>query len=128
MGKEQHRVLKSQLVACMQEGHSWRKAVAQTGIQISRSVAYRLRQKVQKEGEVAIEDGRHGHPVKLRGEARTFLEEYCRKAPQTPSSTVQTVLRERFDLSVSISQINRVRATLGVSNCRGNQDQEKKRE
>src|SRR5436305_10793899 len=125
MGKEQHRAMKAQLVACMQEGHSWQKAVAQTGIQISRSVAYRLRQKVQKEGEVALEDGRHGHTVKLRGETRTFLEGYCRKAPATPSSIIQTILRERFDLSVSISQINRVRATLGVSNCRRNQDQEK---
>ena len=76
---------------------------------------------------MALQDGRHGHPVKLRGEARTFLEAYCRKAPHTPSSVIQTLLQERLDLSVSISQINRVRAALGVSNRPQKQDQGKKR-
>ena len=75
-----------------------------------------------------MQDGRHGHPSKLRGEARTFLEDYCREAPHTPSSVIQTLLRERFDLSVSVSQINRVRAALGVSNRPQNQEQGKKRE
>ena len=127
MEKEQQRAMKAQLVARMQEGHSWRKAVAQTGIQISRSVAYRLCQKVQKQGEMALQDGRHGHPIKLRGAARAFLEEQCQQAPHTPSSSIQVELRKRFDLSVSISQINRVRATLGVSNHPLGQKQEKKR-
>jgi hypothetical protein len=35
-------------------------------------------------------------------------------------------LRERFDLSVSISQINRVRVSLGISSHPKNQQQEKK--
>jgi transposase len=127
MDKEQSRAMKAQLVARMQEGHSWHKAVAQTGIQISRSVAYRLCQKVQKQGEMALQDGRHGHPIKLRGAARAFLEEQCQQAPHTPSSSIQVELRKRFDLSVSISQINRVRATLGVSNHPLGQKQGKKR-
>ena len=67
-------------------------------------------------------------PSKLRGEARTFLEDACREAPQTPSSTIQAALRERFELSMSISQINRVRAALGVSNHPKRQEQGKKRE
>jgi len=71
---------------------------------------------VRKRGEEALKDGRHGHPGKLRGEARTFLEDACREAPRTPSSVIQALLRERLDVSVSISQINRVRAALGVSN------------
>jgi hypothetical protein len=49
-------------------------------------------------------------------EARAFLEAYCRKAPHTPSSALQPVLQERFELHVSSSQINRVRAALGISN------------
>ena len=44
MDKEQQRTMKAQLVAHMEEGYSWRKAVEQTGIQMSRSAAYRLRQ------------------------------------------------------------------------------------
>jgi len=48
-------------------------------------------------GVAALADGRQGHPSKLRGEARAFLEEQCSQAPHTPSSTIQAELRERFD-------------------------------
>jgi hypothetical protein len=57
-----------------------------------------------------LTEGRHGHPSKLRGEVRTFLEETCRQAPSTPSHEIQTQLAERFALRISVSQINRVRA------------------
>jgi len=127
MDKEQRRVAKTQLVAGMQKGQSWQIAAAQAGVQTSRSNAYRLWLAVRQRGETVLSDGRHGHPIKLRGEARTFLEDSCRKTPQIPSSTVQTALRERLNLSVSISQINRVRAALGVSNSQQNQAQGKKR-
>src|SRR5437763_7731191 len=128
MDKERSRAAKAHLVAQMQEGQPWRVAKASAGVQTSQSTAYRLLHVVRKQGEIALQDGRHGHPVKLRGAARTFLEDYCRQTPSTPSPTIQTLLQERFGLSISTSQINRVRATLGVSNCRGSQEQEKKRE
>jgi hypothetical protein len=47
---------------------------------------------------MALEDGRYGHPSKLRGKAHTFLEEQCRQASSTPSSLIQALLHERFDL------------------------------
>jgi transposase len=127
MEKEQYRAAKVRLVAQMQAGQSWQVAAATAGVQTSQSTAYRLLRVVQKRGETALQDGRHGHPIKLRGEARTFLEERCRQAPHTPSSSIQTALRARFGLSVSISQINRVRAALGVSNHPKSQEQGKKR-
>ncbi len=114
----QRRSAKAYLVALMQRGYSYQAATALAGLPVSQSTAYRLSQAVRKRGEVALQDGRHGHPVKLRGEARAFLEEQCRQAPHTPSSAIQAILRERFNLSVSISQINRVRAALGISNHR----------
>jgi transposase len=86
------------------------------GLPISQSTAYRLRQRMRQGGEQALHEGRHGHPIKLRGEVRKFLEETCRQAPHTPSHEIQMQLAERFSLSISVSQINRVRATLGVSN------------
>jgi putative transposase len=128
MDKEQRRAAKVQLVAGMQEGHAWQTAAAQAGLQISQSNAYRLWGAFRQHGETALQDGRHGHPIKLRGEARTFLEDACREAPSTPSSAIQAALRERFDLSMSISQINRVRAALGVSKRSQSQHQGKKRE
>ena len=128
MDKEQRRVAKAQLVAGMQTGQVWQTAAAQAGLQISQSNAYRLWLAVRQQGEMALQDGRHGHPIKLRGEARTFLEDACREASSTPSSTIQAVLRERFELSMSISQINRVRAALGGSLHPKRQEQGKKRE
>jgi len=126
MDKGQRHVAKVQLMAQMQAGHSWQTAAAKAGLQISQSNAYRLWGAFRQHGETALSDGRHGHPSKLRGAARAFLEEQCQQAPQTPSSTIQMELRERFDLRVSISQINRVRAALGISNYPKSQEQGKK--
>ena len=125
--KDRRQVAREQLITAMLEGRSFQEASKGSPVPLKRAMAYRLLGAVRTQGESALQDGRHGHPVKLRGAARTFLEEQCRQAPSTPSSVIQTLLHERFDLSVSISQINRVRAALGVSNRRQNQEQGKKR-
>src|SRR5947209_9681754 len=90
MDKERSRAAKAHLVAQMQEGQPWRVAKASAGVQTSQSTAYRLLHVVRKQGEAALQDGRHGHPIKLRGAARTFLEDHCRQAPSTPSSVIPT--------------------------------------
>jgi len=95
---------------------------------VKQAMAYRLLRAVRTRGNSALQDGRHGHPSKLRGEVRAFLESTCREAPSTPSSTLQAALRERLDLQVSVSQIKRVRAKLGMSNSSRRSPQEKKRE
>ncbi len=105
-----------QVVEAMEQGLLWHEAAKRAGLEISQSTAYRLRQRMRQGGEQALREGRHGHPIKLRGEARQFVEETCRQVPHTPSHQIQTQLAERFSLTVSVSQINRVRATLGVSN------------
>jgi len=110
----------------MLEGCTFQQVSAGSSPPVKRAMAYRLLRAVRTKGEIALQDGRHGHPSKLRGEARAFLEASCREAPCTPSSTLQVALRERFDLQVSVSQINRVRAALGVSNRSKQPLQEKK--
>jgi transposase len=105
-----------QVVEAMEQGLPWHEAAKQAGLQISQSTAYRLRQRLRRGGNQALQEGRHGHPAKLRGEVREFLEETCRQAPHTPSHEIQTLLAKRFTLCISVSQLNRVRATLGVSN------------
>ena len=60
MEKEQRRVVREQMVALMQSGHSWQEASTMVGVQISRSAAYRLLQKVRTQGEAGLQDGRHG--------------------------------------------------------------------
>src|SRR5712671_6054558 len=105
-----------QVVEAMENGLPWHEAASRAELQISQATAYRLRQRKRQGGEQALREGRHGHPVKLRGEVRKFLEQTCRQAPSTPSHEIQTQLAQQFSLQVSVSQINRARATLGVSN------------
>jgi transposase len=80
-----------------------------------RTTVYRLLKRVGREGEQAYAERRHGYPVKLRGEVLTFVLEYCQNHASVASREVQWWVSERFGLSVSVSQLNRVRATQGLS-------------
>ena len=115
MDREAHRVAKTQMVAQMQAGQSWQEAATSAGVQTSRASAYRLLRRVRTEGVVALDDQRHGHPTKLRQPVRDWLAAFCRAAPGSTGRTVQAALVERFGLKISVSQINRLRAALGVS-------------
>ncbi|HEV2583733.1 MAG TPA: hypothetical protein VGT44_22930 [Ktedonobacteraceae bacterium] len=65
-------------------------------------------------GKLLREDGRHGHPAKLRTDERAWLETYCHTSPGTPSRVVQTAFQERFGLQISLGYLNQVRANLGL--------------
>ncbi len=123
----QRQEAREQFIGAMVEGRTFREVSAGSSPPVKRAMAYRLLRAVRTRGTTALQDGRHGHPSKLRGEARAFLETSCREAPCTPSPIFQAVLRERFNLQVSVSQINRVRVALGVSNHSKQPQQEKKR-
>jgi transposase len=114
MEAEQRRAAKEQMFALMQAGHRWQEAAAQAGIQVNRSTAYRLIHQVRTRGKAAFQDGRHGHPAKLRTAERTWLESYCHTSPCTPSRVVQAAFQERFGLQISIGYLNQVRASLGL--------------
>ena len=83
MEAEQRSAAKEQMIALMQAGHRWQEASAQAGHQVSRSTAYRLQRQVRSRGKAAFEDGRHGHPAKLRTDERAWLETYCHTSPGT---------------------------------------------
>ncbi len=119
---------REQLITALLEGRAFQEVSRGSAVPVKRAMAYRLLRAVRTQGTIALQDRRQGHPSKLRGEVRIFLETSCRAAPHTPSSVVQTQLQERFDVNVSISQINRVRRQLGVSNHAKNQEPGKKRQ
>jgi transposase len=114
MEEDELRAAKRQMIALMQAGHSWQEAVDMAGVRMGRSAAYQLLRNVRLRGEAALQDGRHGHPAKLREPVRQWLETTCREAPQTPSHVVQAALQERFGILISIGHLNRVRAELGL--------------
>jgi transposase len=115
MDRQARRAAKAQMIAGMQAGQSWQGAAGQAGVQTSRTAAYRLLQRVRTEGATALVDQRHGHPTKVREPVRQWLVQFCHVAPEVTGRTVQAALQEQFHLEVSISQINRLRAALGVS-------------
>jgi transposase len=111
----QRRAAKQQLLADLQEGYTVQATHARALIPWNQVTIYRLQKRLQADPLTALEDGRHGHPFKLRGEARQWTLDFCRKAPHTASHLVQAALHERFGLLVSISQLNRFRAAHGIS-------------
>jgi transposase len=115
-GRGPNQAAKAHLVMLMQMGYPWQKAVATAGLHISRSTAYRLRHSVQTQGEAAFQDGRHGHPAKLREAVLQWLVAICRASPQMPSREVQAALQDQFGVHVSLGHLNRVRAQLGIGN------------
>src|SRR5438128_12672013 len=112
------RAARLQLIGRMFAGQSWQTAVAQSQSNISRSTAYRLVKLARDEDKAASAflDDRHGHPYKLTEPVQAWLSEFCTTHPQTSSSQLQRELESRFGVVVSVSQINRLRAKLGVSN------------
>jgi transposase len=103
-----------ELVRSVQAGMTAREARRCCSVRMHRTTVYRLLKRVEREGDQALAERRHGHPVKLCGEALTFLLDYCQNNPAASSAHVQNLLAERFGLSVSVSQLNRVRAVHGV--------------
>ncbi len=111
---EQRKVAKRQIIEHIKQGASVQEARTAVGVSMHRATVYRLLRRTQTDGEAAFSDRRHGHPSKLRDEVRTFLIEFCRAAPSVSSPRVQTALQEHFGITISVSQINRVRAALGL--------------
>jgi len=112
---EQRQAARREIVRQVEQGTSAKVARVRSAVPMHRTTVYRLLKRVQSEGEQALTDGRHGHPVKLRGEVLTLLIESCQTAPCISSPAVQRLLQERFGLGISVSQLNRVRASLGLS-------------
>jgi transposase len=104
-----------EMVRLMEQGVSVREARMNSAVPMHWTTIYRLLKRVQSEGEEAFTDGRHGHPVKLRGEVLAFVVERCQIDPCISSPTMQRALQERFALAVSVSQLNRVRVSLGLT-------------
>ena len=115
VSQEQRQVAKRQLIGQIEQGASVQQARSHSAVPMHRATVYRLLKRVRAEGEAAYRDERHGHPIKVRGEVRAFLIEVCQATPSVSSPVVHQAIQERFRLTISVSQLNRVRASLGLS-------------
>lgn len=105
MDKERQRTAKQHIAMLMEQGTSWKEATAMVSVPISRSIAYRWLTAWRTQREAALQDGRHGHPAKLRGAVWTLFEEMVKAAPETPSREIQATLQRQFG-SRSVSGIS----------------------
>jgi transposase len=112
---EQRQAGKREIIRQGEQGASAKVARVHSAAPMHRATVYRLLKRVQHDGEQAFADGRYGHPAKLRGEMLALLIEHCQANPSVSSPRVRQALQERFDLSISVSQLNHVRASLGLS-------------
>ncbi len=112
---EQRQAARCEIVRQVEQGATASDARMRSAVPMHRTTVFRLLKREQSEGESAFADGRHGHPIKLRGEALAFVREHCQANPCVSRSVVQRMLQERFCLWMSVSQLNRVRAGLGLT-------------
>jgi len=116
LGQRQGREFaKREIVRFVEHGMTATQARKHCPVPMHRTTVYRLLKRVEREGEQALTERRHGHPVKLREEVLTFVLDYCQNHASAASREVQRLVAERFSLSVSVSQLNRVRAAQGLS-------------
>lgn len=112
---EQRRAAKQDIITAVQQGATAKGARESSSVLMHRTTVYRLLKRAQREGEGVLTDGRHGHPVKLRGDVLALVREHCQANPCVSSPAVQRLLQERCGVGVSVSQLNRVRARLGLT-------------
>ena len=113
--RQARQTAKREIVWQVEHGMTATGARRRCPVPMHRTTVYRLLKCVEREGERAFVERRHGHPTKLRGEVLTCVLDYCQHHASAASRKVQHYVSERFGLSVSVSQLNRVRAAHGLS-------------
>ena len=93
---QKRQAAKREIVRDIEQGVSAREARVRSAVPMHRTTVYRLLKRVQREGDNGFADGRHGHPIKLRGEVLTFLIESSQATPSVSSSVLQRAIIERF--------------------------------
>jgi len=112
---DQRQAARREIVRQIEQGMTATEARRTLPVPMHRTTVYRLLKRVEREGEQALAERRHGYPTKLRGEVLTWILDYCQNHRTAASREVQRQVSERFGISVSVSQLNRVRAAHGLS-------------
>ena len=110
-----HDPAKIKMAELMLRGVSWQEAAQQAKVVTSQTSAYRFLTAYCLRGEEALKDRRQGHAYKVVGDVLTWLVGRCKERAEITAEELRAELAERFNVQVSQSQINRLRAAHGVS-------------
>ena len=75
--RQARRKARRELVRQVKLGTTASEARRRCSVPMHRTTVYRLLKRVEREGEHAFVERRHGHPTKLREVVLTFVLEYC---------------------------------------------------
>lgn len=67
------------------------------------------------DGDAAFAEGRHGHAWLVTPPVQEWIVSYCQAHPHTPSHTLKVLVETELHRTVSVSRLNVIRATLGVT-------------
>jgi len=98
---DQRQAVRREMIQQMEQGATASDVRRLCPIPIHRTTVYRLLKRVEREGEQAFVERRHGHPTKLRGDVLTWVLEYCQSHASASSSELQCLVAERFSLDVA---------------------------
>ena len=113
--RQARQAARQEMVRQVELGATASEARRRCPVPMHRTTVYRLFKRIEREGEQALAEKRHGHPTKLRAEILTFVLDYCQSHASAASHKVQRLVADQFGISVSVSQLNRVRAAHGLS-------------
>jgi transposase len=114
MNSDQRCAARAKCVALMQGGHPWQEAVAAAGLSLHRSGAYALLKRVKTQGDLALTERRRGQFHTFTPQLRDWIRSRCLADPHIPSHRLQHQIADQFGITVSISHLNAVRASLDV--------------
>lgn len=113
--RQARQAARREIVRQVEHGMTATEARRRCPVPMHRSTVYRLLKRVEREGKQALVERRHGHSTKLRAEVLACVLDYCQNHMSAASREVQRQVSERFGITVSVSQLNRVRAAHGLS-------------
>src|SRR5260370_16785455 len=93
---DQRQAVRREMIQQMEQGATASDVRRLCPIPIHRTTVYRLLKRVEREGEQAFVERRHGHPTKLRGDVLTWVLEYCQSHPPPPTSQFHCLLAQPF--------------------------------
>ena len=102
------------VLAALAAGLPWNEARQRTTAPVSRATIFRWQARFATDGDAVFQEQRHGHAWRVSPPVQDWIVTYCQAHPHTPSHTLKLLLAAELDCTVSVTQLNRVRARLDV--------------
>ena len=103
------------VIDAMAAGVPWDVARQRAKAPISRATAFRWQARFRTAGDAVFQEQRHGHAWLVTPPVQDWIAAYCQAHPHTPSHALKILLAAELDCTVSVTQLNRIRARLKVT-------------